>query len=152
MIVLSFSEGGEDPRIATWHKLEEMRMQKLGLGTKFSRHFNVCRRSLGTPRSSNSRESSPERRPATTADGRALALLHPKAETFSHQTYGLTRARKVNVNGKTIIVNSLAPFYSLGKPTCGYFFSRNTENRKVDFGIPASDLVQWRNFASSTPR
>ena len=45
--------------------------------------------------------------------------------------------------------NSLAPFSTVGKPTCGYFFSRVTDNKKKKFGIPPSDLVKWRNFAAS---
>jgi len=42
--------------------------------------------------------------------------------------------------------NSLAPFSTVGKPTCGYFFSRDTNNRKIKFGIPPCDNVKWRNF------
>ena len=40
--------------------------------------------------------------------------------------------------------NSLAPFASLGKPTCGYYFSRGTDNRKRLTGVPATNLVKWR--------
>ena len=42
-------------------------------------------------------------------------------------------------------VNSLAPFSTLGKFTCGYYFSRNTDNKKRKTGIPPSDLVAWRS-------
>ena len=44
--------------------------------------------------------------------------------------------------------NSLAPFATLGKPTCGFFFADSTNNRKAKFGIPPSDLVKWRNIPS----
>ena len=40
--------------------------------------------------------------------------------------------------------NSLAPFASLGKPICGYYFSRSTDNKKRLTGIPATNLVKWR--------
>lgn len=42
-------------------------------------------------------------------------------------------------------VNSLAPFSTLGKYTCGYYFSRGTDNKKRKTGIPPSDLVAWRS-------
>lgn len=45
-------------------------------------------------------------------------------------------------------VNSLAPFSTLGKYTCGYYFSRETDNKKRTTGIPPSDLVAWRSNIS----
>lgn len=45
-------------------------------------------------------------------------------------------------------VNSLAPFSTLGKYTCGYYFSRATDNKKRKTGIPPSDLVSWRSNIS----
>lgn len=44
--------------------------------------------------------------------------------------------------------NCIAPFSSLGKPTCGHFFSRETDHRKRKIGIPPSNLVQWRSYVS----
>ena len=32
--------------------------------------------------------------------------------------------------------NCLAPFASVGKPTCGFFFTRTTDNKKRLTGIP----------------
>lgn len=40
--------------------------------------------------------------------------------------------------------NSTAPFFTMQKPTCGYFFSRATDNKKKKFGIPPCNLVMWR--------
>ena len=40
--------------------------------------------------------------------------------------------------------NSTAPFFTMQKPTCGYFFSQLTDNRKKKIGIPATNLVLWR--------
>ena len=49
--------------------------------------------------------------------------------------------------------NSLCPFNTVMKPTCGYYFSRGTDNRKKRIGIPPSDLVAWRPlFSAKTPR
>lgn len=45
-------------------------------------------------------------------------------------------------------VNALAPFSTLGKYTCGYYFSRDTDNKKRKTGIPPSDLVAWRSHIS----
>ena len=41
--------------------------------------------------------------------------------------------------------NKLAPFSTLEKPTCGFKFSRETDNRKKNFGILPSNLVKWRS-------
>ena len=41
--------------------------------------------------------------------------------------------------------NQLSPFFTLGKPTCGFHFSRGTENRKRDFGIPPTNTQLWRS-------
>ena len=43
-------------------------------------------------------------------------------------------------------VNSMAPFSTLGKYTCGYYFSRDTDNKKRKTGIPPSNLVAWRSL------
>ena len=45
--------------------------------------------------------------------------------------------------------NSMAPWSSLGKPTCGYFFTDQTDNKKKNFGIPPSNLVKWRQFSAN---
>lgn len=42
--------------------------------------------------------------------------------------------------------NSVAPFATLAKPTCGFFFSRVTDNKKRRTGIPSADLVKWRYY------
>lgn len=46
--------------------------------------------------------------------------------------------------------NSLAPFASIGKPTCGYYFSRKTDNKKRRTGIPPSNTVKWRSRSSAS--
>ena len=41
--------------------------------------------------------------------------------------------------------NSIWPFCTMEKPSCGYFFSRLTDNKKR-LGIPPStNTVKWRN-------
>ncbi|XP_022111178.1 uncharacterized protein LOC110990471 [Acanthaster planci] len=42
--------------------------------------------------------------------------------------------------------NSVAPFATLAKPTCGWFFSRSTDHKKRRTGIPPADLVKWRYY------
>lgn len=49
-------------------------------------------------------------------------------------------------NPRMKYVNSLAPFSTLGKSTCGYYFSRETDNKKRKTGIPPSNLVAWRAY------
>lgn len=51
------------------------------------------------------------------------------------------------IGGELKKMNSIAPFYTQEKPTCGFFFSRCTDNKKKKFGIPPSDLVKWRSFS-----
>ena len=41
--------------------------------------------------------------------------------------------------------NSMAPFASLGKPTCGFFFTRNISHKKRLIGINATNTVKWRS-------
>ena len=41
--------------------------------------------------------------------------------------------------------NTIAPFASLGKPTCGYFFTRNVSHKKRLIGINATNTVKWRS-------
>ena len=41
--------------------------------------------------------------------------------------------------------NSVPLFATLGKPTCGYYFSFNTDHKKRLIGIPPSNLVKWRS-------
>merc|ERR1712243_24819 len=40
--------------------------------------------------------------------------------------------------------NSIWPFCTMEKPSCGYFFSRSTDNKKR-LGIPSTNTVKWRN-------
>ena len=49
-------------------------------------------------------------------------------------------------NPRMKYVNSLAPFSTLGKSTCGFYFSRETDNKKTKTGIPPSNLVAWRAY------
>ncbi|XP_063122587.1 putative uncharacterized protein CIMIP3 isoform X3 [Rattus norvegicus] len=41
--------------------------------------------------------------------------------------------------------NSLNPFYTLQKPTCGYLYQRETDHTRKCFGIPPANLVLWRS-------
>merc|ERR1712224_787997 len=41
--------------------------------------------------------------------------------------------------------NTMAPFASLGKPTCGHFFTRNVSHKKRLIGINATNTVKWRS-------
>ena len=43
--------------------------------------------------------------------------------------------------------NFTSPFHSMSlKPTCGYYFSRETDNRKMRIGISPTDLSAWRSI------
>ena len=51
------------------------------------------------------------------------------------------------------LTNSLVPFQTGHvKPTCGFFFSPVTDNRRRSIGIPPSNLVAWRSRSGTTSR
>lgn len=118
------------PKTVTWEKLEAQRLQSLGLSNKYSRHFNVLRSSVGRPQNMMMID-----------DKLATQGMVPGMERQKSQV-----GQPDGKQGKSKS-NSMAPFSTVGKPTCGFFFSRETDNKKKKFGIPPSDLVKWRNFA-----
>ncbi|MEJ1288030.1 hypothetical protein NN561_019059 [Cricetulus griseus] len=42
--------------------------------------------------------------------------------------------------------NSLNPFYTLQKPTCGYLYRRETDHTRKRFDVPPANLVMWRTL------
>eukprot|EP00493_Phyllostaurus_siculus_P002969 UN02982 len=107
-----------NPRTINWERLEFMRLKKLHLGPeRYSRHFQ---RFQGTDFPQPQKDESGS---------------EPQKSTLT-----------LGVKSKPKKSNSLAPFSTVGKPTCGYFFSRGTDNKKKKFGIPPTNLVRWRSF------
>ncbi|XP_012496285.1 PREDICTED: uncharacterized protein LOC105807452 [Propithecus coquereli] len=41
--------------------------------------------------------------------------------------------------------NSLNPFYTLQKPTCGYLYRRDTDHTRKRFDVPSANLILWRS-------
>ncbi|XP_059796548.1 putative uncharacterized protein CIMIP3 [Balaenoptera ricei] len=39
--------------------------------------------------------------------------------------------------------NTLNPFYTLQKPTCGYLYRRDTDHTRKRFDVPPANLVSW---------
>ncbi|CAG5125055.1 unnamed protein product [Candidula unifasciata] len=104
----------------SWEMLEATRLRRLGIPVRFSRHCNIIYNSqVAVENAANSAQQ-------TTATPCASMSLK-KTKRFSS--------------------NSLSPFFTYEKKTCGYFFSRDTDNRKSNFGIPASDVSAWRHTA-----
>jgi len=116
-----------NPKTLTWQRLEELRLKSLGLSNRYSRHFNVTRAS---------KENGGQRHSMPDCGSSWEAVAMPQKEVKDFRPGTRKRGSKVN--------NSLAPFSTFGKPTCGFFFSRVTDNKKKNFGIPPSDLVKWR--------
>ena len=117
-----------DTRVLTWHRLERLRLQKLGLPTKYSRYFTVTRSSQESQTSAFD--------PLAVHSGVHLQALDRSKTWKDDKTIGATKINQINV---------VAPFTTLMKPTCGYFFSRETDNRKKRIGIPPTDLVKYRS-------
>ncbi|GFN77836.1 RNA-directed DNA polymerase from mobile element jockey-like [Plakobranchus ocellatus] len=110
------------PTHLSWERLESLRLRRLGIPNRYSRHCNIVYNS------------------------QAAAM---NAVEKNRQCSGRPRMDKpAKGNGKAT-GNSLAPFYTHEKRTCGYFFSRETDNRKKNFGIPPSDLVAWRSSSAA---
>ncbi|KAG5274586.1 hypothetical protein AALO_G00137930 [Alosa alosa] len=62
-----------------------------------------------------------------------------------HNQESQTAAKEPQSTLTNIHTNSLIPFYSAVKPTCGYRFSRDTDHRRKTIGIPTSNPVMWKN-------
>lgn len=41
--------------------------------------------------------------------------------------------------------NSLNPFYTLQKPTCGHLYQRDTDHAHKSFDVSLPNLVLWRS-------
>ncbi|XP_076445450.1 ciliary microtubule inner protein 3-like [Babylonia areolata] len=120
-----FYLGQDELKRLTWEHLESVRLKKLGIPNRYSRHLG---KDFALPQ---------EKHPSTGPSWKTN--LKPKPVT---NNVGRGDDRKA----VSCTNNSLAPFYTVAKPTCGYFFSRQTDNKKRNFGIPPSDLVKWRSF------
>ena len=127
-----------DPRALTFQRLEAIRLKKLGISPSkysYSRHFqNVFRN------------------PHVEADSAERLELAGSGTQIIQEAQSIAAASSSDNASKDQISthrmnNSVAPFATVGKPTCGYFFSDRTDNKKTKFGIPPSDLVKWRNYA-----
>lgn len=82
---------------------------------------------------------------------RMQAQLPPSDLDEEPQTAATSHVREPQSTLTNIRANSLIPFYTAIKPTCGYRFSRDTDHRHKLIGIPASNPVMWRNNISPTP-
>lgn len=124
----------------TWERLEVLRLQKLGLSNKYSRHFNVLRRSMPNQQTKDDQIA---------MGGLSREYALEMVSGNCQRPDGLKRSKTMVEKSPSNKSNSIAPFATVGKPTCGYFFSRETDNRKLKIGIPPSDLVKWRHFGGS---
>jgi len=102
--------------------------------SSYSRHLSPAK----TDRSSSSTESS-----STKSAKSKKSTSSPPTKRFEP---GIKLQRLSDPRFR--YVNSLAPFSTLGKATCGYYFADNTDHKKYKTGIPPSDLVAWRSHIS----
>lgn len=105
-----------NPKTIKWERLEYLRLKKLNLGPE-----RYSRHFQRFQRMDEQPGGSPDRHGQPTH-------------------YVITKSGEVRKS------NSIAPFSTVGKPTCGYFFSRVTDNKKKKIGIPPTNLVKWRSF------
>ncbi|XP_067947527.1 uncharacterized protein [Watersipora subatra] len=127
------SGSSSDLRVVVYESLEQRRANKIGV--KPLRNFDVTRsRKLETMSASHSFP------PILTASSSPTAP-HLQPMQADSVELGLRRG------------NTIAPFTTLApKPTCGYYFNRETLNKKVRIGVPPSDLVKWRTDYSLFPQ
>lgn len=51
-----------------------------------------------------------------------------------------------------VVTNSINPFHTARiKPTCGFFFSQNTDHRRFNIGIKPSNVTEWRSVYGTRP-
>lgn len=105
-----------NPRTINWERLEFLRLKKLNLG--------------------------PERY------SRHFQRFQPGdiRGSMDSSKQGAGDRYVLTASGEFKKANSMAPFSTVGKPTCGFFFSRKTDNKKKKIGIPPTNLVKWRSF------
>lgn len=81
-------------------------------------------------------------------------LLTTKANYTFDGDLGLSRVEPfetVSAKQSRKVPNFVSPFQTMSlKPTCGYYFSRQTDNRKMRIGIPPTDLSAWRSIKLQT--
>ena len=77
--------------------------------------------------------------------------LVPEAHTRNHREFAMpTRRPPATADSVRAAMwrtdsNSISPFASLGKPTCGFYFSREIDNKKRLIGIPPTNLIRYRS-------
>ena len=75
-------------------------------------------------------------------------LITSRADYTFDDSLGLSKVEPlemVSTQKPRKVPNFISPFHTLAlKPTCGYYFSRETDNRKMRIGIAPTDLSAWR--------
>lgn len=81
-------------------------------------------------------------------------LLSNRADYTFDDDLGLSKVEPleaVSTQQPRRVPNFVSPFYTMSlKPTCGYYFSRETDNRKMRIGIAPTDLSAWRSIKLQT--
>ena len=132
---------------ANWERLEKLRMNDLGVNNCYQRHFNMVRRhSLNE----QLEEGLPKIYDRLALDGKTREYTMRVAHgNYRENSRGLGGPPLYRTPLALLKNNSIAPFATIGKRTCGYFFSLNTDNRKPNIGIPPVNLIKWRTHAKS---
>jgi hypothetical protein len=104
-----------------YERFEKLRLKSLGLNEKYSRYYL---KRISQPYSTSPSQQLPTRLSWCNAahDATSTSFESPRPE-----------------------YNSVAPFATAGKTTCGYGFRESTDNRRKDFGIDPADIPRWRN-------
>lgn len=129
--VFFLPENDSEARVLVWSHLELQRLKKLGMPYRYSRHCVM-------------------RREATTMSPRQLDVVPVNVVDVAVASAVTPRDRQGNKAGQSS--NSLAPFYTQAKPTCGYVFSWKTDNKKRRMGIPPTNVVRWRSAVTDNSR
>uniref|UniRef100_A0A8C7QGL9 Uncharacterized protein n=1 Tax=Oncorhynchus mykiss TaxID=8022 RepID=A0A8C7QGL9_ONCMY len=80
-----------------------------------------------------------------TEDPGACQRLHEQSGGHATKPFSGPRCSPDPLPQLNVGSNSLMPFYTVVKPTCGYRFSRETDHKRRHIGIPASNPVMWRS-------
>ncbi|BFZ10242.1 hypothetical protein BsWGS_13281 [Bradybaena similaris] len=136
------------PQTLTWEMLEASRLRRLGVPTRFSRHCNIVYNSQVASQNAVSMCL------VCCVDTYNIVYNSQVAsQNAANQAMQKTTASCMDTSlkkTKRFGANSLSPFFTFEKKTCGYFFSRDTDNRMSNFGIPATDVPAGRYTALAT--
>lgn len=129
-------EQHSNQQLQRWYTLEGLRLRNLGLQ----------RRLRWQPHSPGN--SSPRQSIQSAREGYRSSTESPRGRTMSARIDQEREMELMPLPDTNGFHNTLAPFKTNDKPTCGFYFSRDIDHRKKQHGLIAADVPKWRSLPS----